>query len=146
MSSEKEIKDYIEKLFEAINKAGTDKFDAELIDKGWAKGYGFRTLAARDVYTEEEYRELMQRFNDSMERFKWWIEELNVRIDGDIGLVWGFHIEDFKVKGREPERVKVRFFMTLHYNEDMGWQILMGHRDIQKFDEQGIYIRDHEGA
>ena len=72
------------------------------------------------MYTEEESRELWKLFNDEFEKFKWWIEELNVRIDGDIGLAWGFHIEDFKVKGREPELAKVLFSMTLRYYEDKG--------------------------
>ena len=75
-----------------------------------------------------------------------WVEELNIRVEGDLGLVWGFFVEDFKVKDRKPECVKGRFSMTLRYYEDKSWRILMGHRDIQKFDEQGMYIREYEGA
>jgi len=81
------------------------------------------------------------RFVDSLERYEGTVEELNVAVDGEIGLAWGIHVADFQHKGSPPERTRVRFTMTLRKVEDGQWRTLLEHRDVQQFDENGQYLR-----
>ena len=53
----------------------------------------------------------------------------------------GVFTEDFQEKGRPPEYARVRFSSTLS-KEARGWQVLMFHRDIQPFEEDGTYPRE----
>lgn len=102
-----------------------------------ANGFGFRSLKARSAETPlSTYRETVKSFFDLMENFRIELNEMQTAVDGDIGLAWGFHTEDFKMKGRAPEKVRVRFTRTLKYERN-GWRTLLYHRDIQKFDESG---------
>ena len=43
------------------------------------------------------------------------------------------------MRGRDPEKVRVRFSLTMKKSQD-GWDVLIGHRDIQRFDAEGRYI------
>ncbi len=66
---------------------------------------------------------------------------MHLEVRDNIGMVWGIHVEDFKTKGREPEKVRVRFSATYLYSaSDKSWQPLLSHRDIQTFDDAGTYI------
>jgi hypothetical protein len=67
------------------------------------------------------------------------LDEVYSDVDGNIGLAWGFYTEDFKLKGRSPEKVRVRFTFTYKYDQGT-WQTLLYHRDIQKFDDKGRYV------
>lgn len=67
------------------------------------------------------------------------IDELHTRAFGNVVVAWGFHVEDFHVRGRASEIVRVRFSGTLMKTSD-GWLGLIGHRDAQRFDEQGLYL------
>ena len=52
-------------------------------------------------------RQALVRFVDSLERYEGTVEELNVAVDGEIGLAWGIHVADFQHKGSPPERTRV---------------------------------------
>jgi hypothetical protein len=67
--------------------------------------------------------------------------ETNTVIDGEIALVWGYHVEEFKHKGMPAEKVRVRGSSTRKRGEDGRWTTLLSHRDIQPFDEDGTYIQ-----
>jgi ketosteroid isomerase-like protein len=67
------------------------------------------------------------------------IDELQTDVSGDVGLAWGVHKEEFQVKGRRAEKVRIRFTMTFRY-VGQRWRTLLYHRDIQQFHEDGTYI------
>jgi hypothetical protein len=134
MGLEKSLEFYLRKQYKAFNDA-----DVHAIDEGWGVGYGYRSLMPRAEIPPAMHVQFTQMFFDMMERYEMTIDELHVKVDGNIGLAWGFHSEDFQVKNQAPEKVKVRFSMTLKQDDRHGWRVLMGHRDIQTF-ENGMYI------
>lgn len=74
-----------------------------------------------------------------MESYRIRLDELHTKVDGDIGLVWGVHAEEFQVRGRSPEAIRVRFTHALRW-EGHAWRNLLMHRDAQVFDSGGRYI------
>jgi hypothetical protein len=70
---------------------------------------------------------------------------------GEVGLAWGVYLEQFQEQGHPPERARVRFSKVLTKGP-RGWQVLLYHRDIQPFTDDGRYPRSltvvsptHEG-
>jgi len=47
------------------------------------------------------------------------------KVGGNIALVWGFHTEEMKYKGKPPEKVRVRFSATYRRENDGKWRILL---------------------
>jgi ketosteroid isomerase-like protein len=111
---------------------------------GFTVGFGFRTLAPRgvDPIPPEELKRIVKAFFDSMEYYHIKLHELHTKAYGDVVVAWGFHTEDFRIRGKPPEVVRVRFTATLRKTPN-GWQTLISHRDIQPFDKQGRYIPDY---
>jgi ketosteroid isomerase-like protein len=107
-----------------------------------AGGFGFRQLARRDhvAIGEQRYGQILERFFDQMEYYRLQPEDLQASVAGDVGLAWGVYIEEFQEKGRPPERARVRFSKVLAKGAQ-GWQVLLYHRDIQPYDEEGVYPR-----
>jgi len=122
-----------------------------ILQNAQGAGFGYRTAAvrsmpwagvdARDVAARgvDVRRQAIKQFLDSMEYYHTKFEELYTSVEGDIGLAWGIFVEEFKVKGRPPEKARVRFTETLK-KEDVRWRTLLFHRDIQPFDEHGRYL------
>jgi ketosteroid isomerase-like protein len=75
-----------------------------------------------------------------MDSYRLELEDLQTSVTGDIGLAWGVYIEEFQEKGRPPERARVRFSKVLTKGA-RGWQVLLYHRDIQPFNDDGSYPR-----
>lgn len=97
------------------------------------------TRAARSAIPKSAGIEKLRSFLASLEYDRPTLDELHTAVDGDIGLAWGSYTEDFKVRGRAPEKVRARFTLTLKHDTS-GWRPLLYHRDIQPFDEKGGYI------
>jgi hypothetical protein len=74
-----------------------------------------------------------------MEYYRIRLDELHTSVDGDIGLVWGVHTEEFQIRGRTPEAIRVRFTNALRW-DGQTWRNLLMHRDAQVFDASGRYI------
>ena len=108
-------------------------------------GFGIRTHDARPPASKAQYGEKLKQFFSQFSYYRIRIGELRTEIVGDTGLAWGVHSEDFQVIGRKPEKVRVRFTMTLRY-EASGWRILLFHRDCQSFDEKGRYVPSFDGS
>ena len=106
-------------------------------------GFGYRTEAGRDRSRtgEIEYSAMREQFFGRIEYFHLKLEDLQTSVVGNIGLAWGVFTEDFQEKGRPPEYARVRFSSTLSKGA-RGWQVLMFHRDIQPFEEDGTYPRE----
>jgi hypothetical protein len=99
---------------------------------GWGGvGYGFRTFQSRRGTADSV---------PSMEYWRVTLDELHTSVVGDIGLAWGVHTEEFKVKGQPPDTVRVRFTNTLRWNGQR-WENLLYHRDAQVFGENGRYLK-----
>jgi hypothetical protein len=128
------LENYLRQQYDAFDKGRADD-----IDGGWYIGYGYRSIMPRADLDESMRIQFSEFFFSMMERYHIAIDELHVAIDGNIGLAWGFHTEDFQMKGRPPERLRIRFSMTLKFDNNK-WQVIMGHRDIQPFDASGMYI------
>jgi hypothetical protein len=110
---------------------------------GWSgAGFGFRTFSARRATPGASTDRGIESFAALMDYFDIELVELHTRVDGDIGLVWGVHTEDFRLKGRSPERIRVRFTNTLRW-DGTGWRNLLYHRDAQPFDTAGWYVPAH---
>ena len=95
-------------------------------------GYGFRMFQARVAPPDSI---------PSMEYWRVTLDELHTSLIGNIGLAWGVHTEEFKVKGQQPETVRVRFTNTLTWNGQR-WENLLYHRDAQVFGPDGRYLRE----
>lgn len=67
--------------------------------------------------------------------------ELNTWSERDIGLAWGYFTEEFQHKGQPPEKVRIRFTST-YKKEGEKWRLLMFHKDIQPFNEEGFYPKE----
>ena len=105
-----------------------------------AVGYGFRTVAWRDLAALGEGGRVqnLERFFGQMEYYRLHLADLQTSVTGEIGLAWGVFIEEFQEKGQPPERARVRFSQVLT-KEARGWQVLLFHRDIQPFNAEGWY-------
>ena len=101
-------------------------------------GFGFRTAAPRAG--GRIGREQLERFFSGVDYYRLTLESLETDTNGDVGLAWGVFIEHFQHKGQPPERARVRFSNVMT-NAGAGWQILLYHRDIQPFDEDGRYAK-----
>lgn len=107
---------------------------------GWSGvGFGFRTFAPREAASDAAFGQQLSGFAAMMEYYRIRLDELHTRVDGDIGLVWGVHTEEFQVRGRAPEVIRVRFTNALRW-DGHAWRNLLMHRDAQVFDSSGRYI------
>ena len=119
---------------------GTPGSRETLLELGWrGVGFGFRTLAARGG-SNAGFEQSIEQFGASMEFFRVRLDELQTKVDDDIGLAWGIHTEVFQVKGESPESIRVRFTNTLRW-DGRAWKNLLYHRDAQPFNADGRYVR-----
>lgn len=102
-------------------------------------GFGYRTRDPRPAQSREEEVEIINKFLASAEYYRAILDEIQTAVDRDIGLAWGFFTEEFHIRGRAPERVRIRFTTALK-REDGAWRQLLFHRDAQPFDKNGNYI------
>jgi hypothetical protein len=108
---------------------------------GWnGVGFGFRSFAARQPASAAAATQSIDQFASGMEYYRITLNELQAKVDGDIGLAWGVHTEVFQVKEQPPESVRVRFTNTLRW-DGRSWKNLLYHRDAQPFTANGRYIR-----
>jgi len=135
----------IEAQVERELKAYAD-FDFQLVASkkyGLGSGYGFRAEAARSEFNNiplSVIENTMKVFFDSLEYYNLDIEEIHTAVHGDTGIAWGAWVEDFRIKGQEPEIHRVRFSYAFRKNQAGELYAILGHRDIQDFDENGQYI------
>lgn len=140
---EEELRNHIELEFEAWNNKDIDK----LASLGWAGGFGFRSMAPRPVkeFTPEFIQNILRQWFSTVEYYKLTLKENNIVVDGDdIGLFYGFHIEEIKHIGQPAETIKVRSSATYRRDKSGVWRQILGHRDIQPFQANGQYIRVYE--
>jgi len=106
-------------------------------------GFGYRTSAWRDfsVTTKEKMKLALENFYKDLEYLRRSDTKLNTWSEGDIGLAWGFSIEECKHRGQPPERVRTRF-TQVYIKEGEEWRMLVSHKDIQPFDEEGNYLKE----
>ena len=106
-----------------------------------AVGFGFRPFAWRDhlghTYTEGRDRSLEQFFGQKVS-YSLVLQAGQTAVEGDVGLAWGVLLEQWQDHGQLPERARVRFSKVLTHAEH-GWQIVLYHRDIQPFADDGRY-------
>jgi hypothetical protein len=137
---EAEAESLIRAQYAAWN-AGDLKAILETNGHGFTTGFGFRTLAPRgdEAFSDTAVAQAVEAFLASVAYYRLSIDELHTRAFGNVLVAWGFHTEDFQVRGRAPEIVRVRFSATLMKTPG-GWRGLIGHRDAQPFDEHGQYL------
>ena len=138
MSLDEELANVIKEWGKAWESMDVD--GAARLDEG-AVGYGFRTKKWRDgtISKANEHQQGIKRFLDGMEKWHTEFIELHTRVDGDIGLAWGTHIEEYIPKGKPAEVARVRFTFTLK-RTGKNWRIILYHRGIQPFDDSGLYM------
>lgn len=108
---------------------------------GWnGVGFGFRTFAARQPSTDAATDQSISLFATAMDYYRITLDEIQTKVDGDIGLAWGVHTEVFKIKGQPAESIRVRFTNTLRW-DGRAWKNLLYHRDAQPFQANGRYVR-----
>lgn len=105
-------------------------------------GFGYRLEARRGVPggLTKWSPDFLTTFFNSLEYYHANLKELHAEAYGDVVVAWGFLSEDFKHRGRRPERYTVRFSETLRRGADGTLLTILSHRDIQPFDESGRYI------
>ena len=139
-SRENELRTYVIKHLEKYNNEDFDN-----IDWGNNCGFGYRTKFIR-MPRDIPWEVTLQRVKGFLKTMKYHnrkLEYFHVAVDGDIGLVWGFIVEDFQIIDKPPEKYRIRFSKTFRRTEDGHWMKLMEHRDIQNFDETGQYIPNY---
>jgi hypothetical protein len=115
--------------------------DALTTQGGSIAGFGYRTRDPRgaDGSPTSWSRENLTQFFNSLEYYDLELNELHAEEYGDVVVTWGFFTEDFQHIGRAPERYIVRFSSTMIRRDDGTLTTVLNHRDIQPFDERGIY-------
>jgi ketosteroid isomerase-like protein len=106
-----------------------------------AVGFGFRPFAWRDhiANARHEARDrLLERFFSQKESYSLVLEDFETAVVGEVGLAWGTFLETWQDKGQPPEQARVRFSKVLTKGA-RGWQVLLYHRDIQPFADDGRY-------
>lgn len=98
-------------------------------------GFGWRTKDPRVGESREYQLETIRPFFATVEYYRITDEEIHTAVDGDVGLAWGFFTEDFQVRGRAPEKIRVRF-TTVFKREGGRLRQILFHRDAQSFDDQ----------
>jgi ketosteroid isomerase-like protein len=106
-----------------------------------AVGFGFRPCAWRNhlgnTYIEGRDRSLEQFFGQKVS-YSLVLQALQTAVEGDVGLAWGILLEQWQDTGQPPEQARVRFSKVLTQSAH-GWQVLLYHRDIQPFADDGRY-------
>jgi hypothetical protein len=98
-------------------------------------GFGWRTRDPRVGESREHQLQTIRPFFASVEYYRITEEEIHTAVDGGVGLAWGFFTEDFHVRGRAPEKIRVRF-TTVFKREGGSLRQILFHRDAQSFDDQ----------
>jgi ketosteroid isomerase-like protein len=103
-----------------------------------AVGFGFRPFVWRAHVTrgEAQDRQALERFFSQLEVYSLVLEDFETAVTGDIGLAWGTFLEQWQEQGQPPEQACVRFSKVLTKGAQ-GWQVLLYHRDIQPFADDG---------
>ena len=103
-------------------------------------GFGFRPFTPRDhvIAGEAGRRESLERFFGRMDAYSLVPEDVETAVVGEVGLAWGTFLETWQDTGQPPEQALVRFSKVLTRGAQ-GWQVLLYHRDIQPFADDGRY-------
>ena len=101
-------------------------------------GYSFRTAGWCEKPIPVSVNNMLV---DSIEYYQTDIKELNTWSEGETGLGWGTWIESYQHKGQAPEKARVRFTNTFRKYGNR-WIRIMFHRDIQPFNEDGMYPKE----
>ena len=112
------------RLFEAWNSYDIDTIYE--IEKD-AIGYGYRTPDIR-MTLNPEWKQLISQIASPMKEFHSSMDEENVRIGGNTGLVWGRFTERIVGHDDTVRFVNVRYSSTWIFTDE-GWKYLMYHRD-----------------
>jgi ketosteroid isomerase-like protein len=113
------------------------------LDATGGRGFGYRTRDARVFSSEDAAAAGLRAWYASMVYFRLELNEIHTAVTGDTGTAWGSFTEQFQVKGRDPESVRVRF-TDVWQRDESGWHLLIYHRDSQSFDEKGRYVPGHQ--
>jgi ketosteroid isomerase-like protein len=105
-----------------------------------AVGFGFRPCVWRDHVARGavQDRQALERFFGQLEAYSLVPEDFETAVVGDMGLAWGTFLEQWQEQGRPPEQARVRFSKVLTRGTQ-GWQVVLYHRDIQPFADDGRY-------
>lgn len=87
------------------------------VDPG-ANGFGFRELNARPADTVS-WSNGLKAFLTRADYYRMHLDEVHTNVDGNVGLAWGFYTEDFRLKGRSPEKLRVRTPMDVPIAADV---------------------------
>ena len=139
--TEDEVRARMEREFAAWDRGDVETIAANRY--GFAPGYGLRTQVPRGTdsrYSDAVLLARVQKFHASMEYYNVQAETIEVAVHGDTGVAWGVYTEDFQVKGRPAERLRVRYTQTFRKTDDGELVTILAHRDVQNFDADGRYI------
>jgi hypothetical protein len=139
--TEDEVRAQMEREFAAWDSGAVETIAANRY--GFAPGYGLRTQIPRgddERYSDRALLARAERFQASMEYYNVHAETIEVAVSGDTGVSWGVYVEDFQVMGRPPEKLRVRYTQTFQKRGDGELVTLVGHRDVQRFDDDGRYV------
>jgi len=137
----KDVETHVRETFEILNTEDLDKLVATGYNVG--TGFGYRGRDARSIVTRDEALAGAKAFRASVEFIRSFLDEVHTKVDGDVGVAWGFYTEEFQVRGRQRERVRARFSWTMR-REGAAWRTIFFHRDAQPFDARGRYIPSAE--
>ena len=141
MITRSEVENYVERWYEAYGNGDVDLIARERL--GLEPGFGFRTLAPRNWPEDEAAaRKATEDFLGWLQDYRGWVEDYSVELHGNVASVWGTHCEEFGIEDQPKKLYRVRFTMTLLKDSTGAIRTILGHRDIQDFDETGVYLWD----
>lgn len=133
-----DLENYVRKGIESYNSLNVDSIIAGGFT-GFENGFGWRTRLPRPPLSREVVSSVLQNWLDGMTHYKIHVEQIYTKLEGNVGLAWGFFTEEFQLKEGQPQVVTVRFTIT-SIRDKSGWRTLLAHRDVQKFDSEGKYV------
>ena len=121
-------------LFERSRAAWEARDVDTMIAMNDGAGFGWRARDARTRLVDSpERRKALETALATYEYARVVDVDVQVQVDGDTAILWGFFTEEFQHKDREPETVRVRFTRVAR-KRDGEWTYAWGHRDAQPFD------------
>ena len=136
--TESEVQSVLNNWYQAIDQGDIEKLIS--LDAALEDGFGFRSNSPRQRLSEADTRALWESFYGGMDYYNIGIEDIQIKVFGATAVAWGVQSENFKRVGAEPESLVVRFSFTLVKHAEDSIEIVLAHRDIQKFDDNGRYI------
>lgn len=89
-----DLENYVRKGIESYNSLNVDSIIAGGFT-GFENGFGWRTRLPRPPLSREVVSSVLQNWLDGMTHYKIHVEQIYTKLEGNVGLAWGFLQKNF---------------------------------------------------